>query len=97
MMPNLFKIETRLIEVEAARSALEELVDARPTPANGPVAWANRHLSRAVVDLRQEVDDQTRGVREARTGRRSLDGMTLIVKQTLSGWGNRLRTWPARN
>ena len=97
MMPNLFKIETRLIEVEAARSALEELVDARPTPHNQPLTWAAKHLFTALGDLRQEVDDQAKtGSGRARTGRRPLDGVTLIVKQTLNGWGNRLRAWPAR-
>ena len=55
-MPNLFDIETKLIEVETARSVLEELLVARPTTANEPLAWANRHLSNAIDSLRQVVD-----------------------------------------
>jgi hypothetical protein len=55
-MPNLFDIETKLIEVETARSVLEELLVARPTTANEPLAWANRHLSNAIDSLRQEVE-----------------------------------------
>jgi len=55
-----FDIETKLIEVEAASSVLEELLVARPTTANEPLAWANRHLSNAIDALRQVVDyDQT--------------------------------------
>jgi len=55
-----FDIETKLIEVEAASSVLEELLVARPTTANEPLAWANRHLSNAIDSLRQVVDyDQT--------------------------------------
>ena len=55
-----YDIETKLIEVETARSAVEELLDARPTPANASLAWANRHLSNAIDALRQVVDyDQT--------------------------------------
>ena len=55
-----YDIETKLIEVETARSAVEELLDARPTPANASLAWANRHLSNAIDSLRQVVDyDQT--------------------------------------
>ena len=68
-----------------------------PAPHNQPLTWAAKHLFKAVGDLRQEVDDQTKGSgRKARADRRPLDGVTLIVKQTLNGWGNRLRTWPAR-
>ena len=67
------------------------------TPHNQPLTWAAKHLFTALGDLRQEVDDQAKGSgREARTDRRPLDGVILIVKQTLNGWGNRLRTWPAR-
>jgi hypothetical protein len=91
-MPNLFEIETRLIEVEAAKAALEELIDARPTPTNEPLTWAAKHLFIAVGDLRQEIDDQVKkgGCKKALTDT-SAKGLALIGKPIL-GWRAWLRS-----